>query len=148
MIATCDNCGREGDTETLQGTGFPDNGIEMYPLTLGFYGGFWDNFPLNAEKPAGERVVFCHDCTASLLRTFPAILKGLRELQFLTSGGETLCGLHPCEYPEPCCEFAWQSAGDENAIMLVDPKTKQWEKVALPLEEWYNSIDRTQDTKQ
>ena len=134
-LATCDNCGRESNTESLQGSGFPDNGIELYPLTLGFYGGFWDNFPLNAEKPAGDRVVFCHDCTAGLLRAFPAFLKGLKVLQFSTVEGETRHGLHPCEGETPCCEFAWQSAGDEDAIMLVDPKTKQWEKVALPLEE-------------
>jgi hypothetical protein len=130
----CDNCDEESKSESAQGSGFPDNGIELYPLTLGFYGGFWDNFPLNADKPAGQRVAFCHDCTLALLRSFPAIIKGLAELQIVTSNGQPRYGMHPCEDETPCCEFAWQGTDEQGSIMLANPKTKNWEKVALPPE--------------
>ena len=127
----CDNCNEESISDSAQGSGFPDNGIELYPPTLGYYGGFWDNFPLNPEKPAGERVVFCHDCTAKLLRSFPALLKGLDGIADFANKGKKRYGMHPCSDTEPCCEFAWNSTGNGKTIMLVNPETKQWEEVAF-----------------
>lgn len=128
----CDNCRKQVDTNSFQGENFPDNGLEIYPLTFGYYGGFLDNFPTDNDKPMGERVVFCHECARDLFRIFPSLLKGIQATLADATRGNIFYGLHPCEAETPCCEFAWNSADETGYIMLVDPQTKKWRKVALP----------------
>lgn len=116
---------------TFQVEGYPDNGLEIFPLTFGYYGGFLDNFPTDMDKPAGDRVVFCHDCSVALFTQFPSLLKGLDLAVSNAEGQEEGYGLHPCEGETPCCNFAWQSNGDEGTLRLADPETKNWKTVAL-----------------
>jgi hypothetical protein len=127
----CDNCLKQVEAGTIQGDNYPSDGLEIHPLTFGYYGGFLDNFPTDMDKPSGERVVFCHDCARDLFNTFPSLLKGLSDNGIEAAGGNICYGLHPCEADSPCCEFAWNSAGEEGSLMLVNPQTKEWQKVAL-----------------
>ena len=127
----CDNCNTQVSSEPLQGEGYPDNGLELFPLTFGYYGGFIDNLPLDEEKPSGERVVFCHDCSVSLFRQFPSILKGLGISLGEMESNPLGFGFHPCKGDTPCCEFSWGSAGEQDKIKIVNKQTMQWETVAL-----------------
>ena len=128
----CDNCNKQVPMDTFQAEGYPDKGLEIFPLTFGYYSGFLDNFPTDMDKPAGDRVMFCHDCSASLFRHFPSLLKGLDLAVSNAEGEHEGYGLHPCEGDTPCCEFAWQSNGDEGTLLLADTETKNWKVVALP----------------
>lgn len=132
----CDNCNRQVATEPLQGDTFPDGGLELFPLTFGYYGGFFDNFPSDLDSPTGNRVVFCHDCSVHLFRTFPSLFKGLEDIVFPVQDGKVAYGLHPCENETPCCEFAWASAGEQGKIKLVNRDTMQWEILDLPDRKW------------
>jgi hypothetical protein len=127
----CDNCNKQVPSQRLQGEGYPDNGLEIFPLTFGYYGGFIDNLPLDEDKPSGERVVFCHDCSVSLFRQFPSMLKGLGISLGEVASNPLGFGFHPCEGDTPCCEFSWDSAGEQDKIKIVNKQTMQWETVAI-----------------
>ena len=132
----CDNCNLEVAPEPAQPDNLPDLGLEMFPLTFGYYGGFFDNFPTDMDKPTGNRVVFCHDCSVALFRQFPSLFRGLDDVVFPVQGGRVAYGLHPCEDDIPCCEFAWASAGEQGKIKLVNRDTMRWEILDLPDTKW------------
>jgi len=127
----CDNCNKRVPSEPLQGEGYPDNGLEIFPLIFGYYGGFLDNFPTDEDKPAGDRVVFCHDCSVALFRQFPSLLGGLDPTLPSDNTGATVYGLHPCEGETPCCEFAWQSASIHGKIKAVNREKMEWEMLDI-----------------
>ena len=127
----CDNCNKQVPMNTFQSEGYPENGLEIFPLTFGYYGGFVDNLPLDYEKPAGDRVAFCHDCSVSLFRQFPSLLNGFGIAPSEADKKTLGFGFHPCEDDTPCCEFSWQSAHEDEKIKIANKKTMQWETVAM-----------------
>ena len=97
----CANCEREVPALWESG-GLADSGLFFDPNTLGYYAGFFDNFP-----PADDGFCICHDCSVVFMKALPGLAKRLLPLR----------GGHPMDdsYPNPpCCEWAW--AWDESEV--------------------------------
>lgn len=97
FTTTCDNCEREVKS-VYMGVDMPDSGLYFSPNSMGYYAGFFDNFPPHEGEEHGYSV--CHECAITFMRAMPGLAKRL-----LPRGGG-----HPIEgnYPDPpCCPWAW-----------------------------------------
>lgn len=97
FTTTCDNCEREVKS-VYMGVDLPDSGLYFSPNSMGYYAGFFDNFPPHEGEEHGYSV--CHECAITFMRAMPGLAKRL-----LPRGGG-----HPIEgnYPDPpCCPWAW-----------------------------------------
>lgn len=114
----CTNCGAEARTTQQEGN-FIDGGLSFDLVNLGFYGGFWDNFPTNGREGLAH---ICHDCSVVFMRALPGLAK-----KILPNGGGHPNFIHAekitkgTETPS-CCEFAWTwkdelDADDEDSIL-------------------------------
>lgn len=127
----CANCGTEARTTQQEGN-FLDGGLSFDLVSLGFYGGFWDNFSQGKEGLAH----ICHDCSLLFMRALPGLAK-----RILPQGGGHPNNIHvpvtneDREVLEPsCCEFAWtwnakeQDADGQHQTYFGTPDG-DWEKV-------------------
>lgn len=97
FTTTCANCEREVKS-VYHGVDLPDSGLYLSPNSMGYYAGFFDNFPPDEEGKFGYAI--CHDCSVVMMLALPGLAKRL-----LPHGGG-----HPIEgeYPDPpCCAWAW-----------------------------------------
>lgn len=95
MTVICDNCGGEAP-RVWNDVSLPIAGMTFSKQSLGYYAGFFDNFPADDDN----WISVCHDCAVTLMKAMP----GLADKLLPFRGG------HPAEhdYPAPpCCAWAW-----------------------------------------
>lgn len=104
---TCVGCAK--NEPCFFAVGYPENGLLVDLTMFGFYGGFVDDLPdeVLAENKLSP---LCHDCSVRLVTLFPALSERMG------------IGCHPCDLPEPCCDFAYKTQG--NKIMF--PENGKW----------------------
>jgi len=92
---TCDNCEREVKS-VYMGVDLPDSGLCFSPYDMGYYAGFFDNFPPDNQ----DVYCICHDCSVVFMLALPGLAKRLLPLR----GGHPILGNYP---DPPCCAWAW-----------------------------------------
>lgn len=101
-LINCTNCGTPNPTTQQQGN-YIDEGIDIDVNTIGYYGGFTDNFPPKEDSLAH----LCHDCCVILFNALPGFAKfagvyhghgNLNALGVDYVDGTTI---------KPCCQYAW-----------------------------------------
>ena len=93
---TCANCERKVPA-LWESEGLPDSGLFFQKNSMGYYAGFFDNYPFDNDD---EGYFICHDCAVLFMQTFPGLAKQLLPRR----------GGHPTtsDYPTPpCCAWAW-----------------------------------------
>lgn len=93
---TCANCEREVPSFYESG-GLADSGLFFSPNSMGYYAGFFDNYPPDDDDNGYS---ICHDCVVLFMQALPGLAKRLLP----SGGGHPIIG----EYPtKPCCAWAW-----------------------------------------
>jgi hypothetical protein len=78
MTATreCDSCGAERECDSANPTLISD-GLILPFRSLGYYGGFVDDFPWEELDDLTEVFNICGDCVVTMLRALPGVAQKL-----------------------------------------------------------------------
>ena len=96
VTVICDNCGGEAP-RVWNDVSLPVGGMTFNKNSLGYYAGFFDNYPQENE----EWLSICHECSVTFMTTMSGLASKLLPLR----------GGHPAEDFEsdtPCCAWAWK----------------------------------------
>lgn len=126
-LINCTNCGTPNETTQQQGN-FIDDGLDIDINTLGYYGGFTDDFP---PKEGNTTAHLCHDCCVILFNALPgfAAFAGV-------AGGHGNLNSHEIDYVDgttikPCCPYAFtlDKTNPGNIVAYVATPDLSWKKL-------------------
>jgi hypothetical protein len=125
IFINCTNCGLPNPTTQQQGN-FIDEGIDIDVNTIGYYGGFSDNFPPKEDSLAH----LCHNCCVLLFNALPGFAKFAG-----VHAGHGNINAHSLDYVDgksipPCCPYAWtwDKTDPNNIVTYVSTSELTWVK--------------------
>lgn len=129
----CTNCGLPSPT-TQQSGNYIDDGLDIDINSLGYYGGFTDNFPPKENNSVAH---LCHNCCVLLFNALPGFAKfaqvrgghGNITGGWCFSGGE-LSHIENGTLVPPCCPYAWtwDKTNPKKIVSYLATPELTWEK--------------------
>lgn len=99
-MTVCANCEREVPP-VYPGVDLPEAGLYFSPNSMGYYAGFFDNFPPDEEEKFGFAI--CHDCAVIFMLALPGLSKRLLPSRGGHPSKDFLNGIPP----KACCAWTW-----------------------------------------